>query len=149
MSTAARISVSAAVLLAGLVAAFSLRQDDPADGVSWLPKCTLNSLTGLYCPGCGNTRATRALLNGDLAGAWHQNAAFVVALPFLTWGAARLWIAWMFPGKLKPLPFSWKYHYSVILIVLVILFGVLRNFPQKPFNWLAPVPLSKMKAEGS
>lgn len=28
------------------------------------PPCTLHSLTGLYCPGCGGTRALAALLRG-------------------------------------------------------------------------------------
>lgn len=28
--------------------------------------CVFQSLTGLYCPGCGGTRAVRSLLKGDL-----------------------------------------------------------------------------------
>lgn len=142
MSRAAKVSLSAAFILVGLVALLSLRRENLADGVFWLPKCSLHLWTGLYCPGCGNTRATQALLHGDLAGAWRQNAFFVVALPFLLFGAARLWVGWVFPGKLRPLPFAWRYTYSAILIALVVLFGILRNFPQEPFAALAPVPLA-------
>ena len=32
----------------------------------YLFPCVLHSLTGLYCPGCGGTRAFRALLAGNL-----------------------------------------------------------------------------------
>nr|WP_024837284.1 DUF2752 domain-containing protein [Clostridium sp. 12(A)] len=30
------------------------------------PPCLFQSLTGLYCPGCGGTRAVLSLLSGDL-----------------------------------------------------------------------------------
>lgn len=143
MSTAAKISLTAALCLAGLIAAFALRQDDLSDGVIWLPRCTLHSVTGLHCPSCGNTRAAKALLNGDLVGAFRQNPAFVIALPFLALGALRLWIAWVFPALLRPLPFTWRYAYSVALIGLVVLFGVVRNIPVEPFTFLAPEPVKK------
>lgn len=147
MSVAAKISLSAAIFLIGVIAASSLRNASPGDSVPWLPKCTLNLWTGLYCPGCGNTRATQALLRGDVVEAARQNIAFVIALPFLLFGAARLWMGWVFPGRLKPLPFDWKYSYSIILVGLVVLFGFLRNLPQEPFSRLAPVPVTHAQDE--
>ena len=143
MPTAAKLSITAALVLGGLIAAFSLRSSDSAAEVSWLPRCSLHEFTGLHCPSCGNTRATYALLHGDIAGAFRQNAAFVIALPFLAFGAARVWMACVFPGKLKPLPFRWRYSYSILLIGLVVLFGVLRNLSFKPFVHLAPEPVKK------
>ena len=31
-----------------------------------MPQCTFNKVTGLYCPGCGGTRATIALFRGQI-----------------------------------------------------------------------------------
>jgi hypothetical protein len=141
MPTAGKWAVTVAVGLIGIVLAFSLSRTDLGAENHFLPKCSLHSLTGLYCPGCGNTRATQALLSGDLAGAAKQNIVFVIALPFLIFGAVRTWIQWVYPGHLRPLGFRWRYSYSVFLIALIVGFTILRNVPLSPFSWLAPVPL--------
>ena len=33
--------------------------------ISWFPPCAFFTRTGLYCPGCGGTRALKSLLRGD------------------------------------------------------------------------------------
>jgi len=38
-----------------------------------LPECPLHRLTGLYCAGCGGTRAIHALLHGDVAACFRLN----------------------------------------------------------------------------
>ena len=48
---------------------------------SWL--CPIHAVTGLYCPGCGLTRAGLALLQLDPTTAVHQNALLLVVLPLL------------------------------------------------------------------
>jgi len=79
--------------------------------VAWLalqlpwPVCTFRRLTGFPCLTCGATRASLALLHGDLAAAWRLNplvfaAAWAVAcfdlyaLVVLSSGARRLRISW-------------------------------------------------------
>ncbi|MCG8600617.1 MAG: DUF2752 domain-containing protein [Verrucomicrobiales bacterium] len=145
MPAAAKWSLTFAVLLVGLVLASYLLRADLGAGNHFLPKCVLKSLTGLNCPGCGNTRAAQALLRGDVAGAVQQNVLFIVSLPFLFYWGAKTWVNWVFPGTWKPIPFfqnlRWKQRYSVALIILLIAFSVLRNVPIPPFTWLAPVPV--------
>lgn len=149
MPTAGKWVVTIAVGLLGMVLALYLSRTDLGAENHFLPKCSLHSLTGLYCPGCGNTRATQALLSGDLSGAVRQNISFVIALPFLLFGAARTWIRWVYPGCLRSLEFRWRYSYSVSLIALIVAFTVLRNIPSSPFSWLAPVPLNSGDSSGN
>lgn len=127
------------VVMAGL--ALYLRGIDLGRPSGWLPGCGFRGLTGLYCPGCGNTRASHALLHGDLLEATRQNVFFVLALPFLLFWAARSWIEWIFPNFLKPLPFRWKREYSLGIVAALVAFWVLRNLPFLPFSWLAPDPV--------
>src|SRR4051812_33540396 len=46
-----------------------------------LPPCPLHALTGLYCPGCGATRAAHQLLHGHVAAAFNLNPLVFVAVP--------------------------------------------------------------------
>ena len=57
--------------------------------------CAFHSLTGLYCPGCGGTRAVRELLYGDLRMSFQYHplvlyGAAVVLLELVSWGASRV-----------------------------------------------------------
>src|SRR5271163_1548576 len=59
------------------------------------PQCLLYHATGLYCAGCGATRALFALLHGRMLEALHDNALFVLALPlFLGLAGSQAWSAW-------------------------------------------------------
>ncbi|WP_407990091.1 DUF2752 domain-containing protein [Kitasatospora sp. CMC57] len=72
-----------AVSAAGAVGAWHLRSRDPHLAGQLLPFCPWHRLTGLACPACGATRMTYDLLHGDLAAAWADNAALLLALPLL------------------------------------------------------------------
>ncbi len=135
--------VATVAALGVLVAlALYLRFNEGGAQGAFLPDCMLHELTGLHCPGCGNTRVAYALLNGDVWQAIQNNVLTVFALPILGWGAVHLWMGWMYPGKLRPITW-WKPLHTYLLVAIVFGFGILRNVPVKPFNWLAPVPVSK------
>jgi hypothetical protein len=92
------------------------------------PPCPLRSLTGLDCPLCGATRATHALLQGDVVRALDLNALYVLALPVL----AVLVAWWAWTGRAAPVTERRAVRWAVV--VLVVAFAVARNLP--PFTVL-------------
>jgi hypothetical protein len=114
-------------LVAGCVA---LRFVDPAGGPTI---CPFKAWTGLDCPGCGATRALHQLLNGHLVTALSLNAPFVVAVPFVVW-----WFVARVAGRFDHTIRAPSLTPSVVrvLIVVLLVFGVVRNLPMQPFAWL-------------
>lgn len=55
------------------------------------PGCTFRKLTGLACPGCGGTRALRALISGEPWVAICHNPFIIVSLPILLTEYIRSW----------------------------------------------------------
>jgi hypothetical protein len=100
---------------------------------NFYPICQFHLLTGLYCPGCGATRASYQLLHGNLMAALHDNALYVVSLAAL---AARG--VWFLKRR--------HYHQPVghfipptalwVFLGVALVFVVLRNMPE--FSFLAP-----------
>ena len=131
LSVATRRQLSQAVLwlIAGGAAVAFLYFVNPA-GFPFLPACPLYTLTGLHCPGCGMTRATHALLHGQLLAALRFNVLFTVGLPVLA--VAGLW-CWL-RGRVLP----WSPAATWWTMGSLIAFGVARNIPAAPFCWLAP-----------
>jgi hypothetical protein len=105
-------------------------------GDTWLPDCPLKTATGLDCPGCGMTRALRAVAHGDLGVAADQNVLLVIALPVLL----VAWAAWLVRDlgltRARPLRWTWK-PLTPVLMSLIFGFWVLRLLPFAPFDWLA------------
>lgn len=100
-----------------------------------LPPCMFHELTGLYCPGCGSTRATRRLLCGDLAGAFRYNPLLVVLLPVIA-----VQLVFFFYDLLRD---SFPYRrgsatLAFVCFTLIVVFMVARNLPFECFEWLRP-----------
>ena len=106
------------------------------------PQCLLYNATGLYCAGCGATRALYALLHGRLLDALHDNVLFVAALPVLLYvvatHAARTWRANAWPRvHVQPRRVLWS---GTGVFALMVAFMVIRNLPGPAFEWLKPLP---------
>ena len=102
----------------------------------WLPRCMFHQMTGLYCPGCGATRALSAMLQGDVLASLHNN---LLLFPLLAL------IAYLF---MKPQT-TFKRPVAVAIIAIIVAFTVLRNIPVAPFTYLAPIPLHASGQTGS
>ena len=130
---AVRRPLAAPVLATGalLAGCIVVRTVDPAGGP---PICPFKAWTGLDCPGCGATRAAHQLLNGHLVAALDLNAMLVVAAPILAWWAGA-WLLHGYGGPRIPIPRLSPTALRIAIVVLV-LFGVVRNLPFQPFSWL-------------
>jgi hypothetical protein len=121
-----------AALAAGAV--WALRTFDPNQPGSPFLACVFHQVTGLYCPGCGGTRAMHALVHFDLPGALAMNALPFIAAPLLGVLALRE------TTTLPPTAARWTRFVANpwFWVALVGGFTVLRNLPWAPFAALAP-----------
>ncbi len=97
--------------------------------------CVSRELTGLYCSGCGMTRAVLSLLKLDFYQAFRYNAFSVILIPILFFYFYGEVYAYCFNEKnfiAQKIPMM----FWVVIIVLMLIYGVLRNIPC--FAFLAP-----------
>lgn len=93
--------------------------------------CIFHELTNFYCPGCGITRMFFAILKFDFYQAFRYNPlVFILLICFIIYKLINL------KFKIK-LP---KYT-SYVLLVIVILYGILRNIDT--FGFLKPTTLQQ------
>jgi hypothetical protein len=104
--------------------------------LSLLPPCPFHAFTGLYCPGCGSTRAIFQLLQGNLIAAFRYNPLTVVFL--FTLLAYSLFYVWTRMTKKPFSGFFLKPLWIWLLLAVILLFWILRNIPVYPFTVLAP-----------
>lgn len=133
-TTIERILAASAIFVAS-AATFFVAFFNPVTA-GFFPVCPLYSMTGLYCPGCGLTRGFHALFHGDILGALDYNVFVpVYFLMFAYLGISLFLIAAR--GRGLPLKLA-KPFYAYGFVALLLVFGVVRNFPFYPFNVLAP-----------
>ena len=132
-------TVAGLALVGGLT--LYLKAHDPGESPDRFVPCISQKITGLYCSGCGSTRAAHELLNLNILAACQKNIAFVVAIPFIVVGGTVVWSRWMFPEK--------RFWYESVLrkiskampiwvLLVIIVYGLIRNIPTEPFSFLMP-----------
>jgi hypothetical protein len=105
------------------------------------PQCLLYNATGIYCAGCGATRAIYALLHGRVIEALHDNALFIAMLPFLLYVAGShalaAWRTNAWPAINVDVPKLMRR--GIVFFLVMMVFMILRNLPGAPFDWLKPL----------
>ena len=87
--------------------------------------CPLHRLTGLWCPLCGGTRATRELIHGDRWGALGYNPFALVVEALVVLLLVR-WLVSSVRGRPRQLITGRE---GVLLGVALAVFAVVRNLP--------------------
>lgn len=105
------------------------------------PPCSLRYFTGLYCPGCGITRALHSALNLRFTDAFSYNLLWPLIILFVSM-SFYMWYSFLITGKNPFVPFNrfFRKHPSVAYLVVIVLFAfwILRNIPVYPLTILAP-----------
>ncbi|MCW5962647.1 MAG: DUF2752 domain-containing protein [Bryobacterales bacterium] len=125
-----------AVMIAGISGALGLLYWFPP-ATSWFyPPCMIRAASGLYCPGCGATRALHSLLHGDLQLAAQHNLLLIALLPALTTFVLVQAVSLAREGRWKNVRIPG--FLPALLLVVMLVFAFVRNLP---FDWarvLAP-----------
>lgn len=97
---------------------------------SLLPACPFYATTGLWCPGCGLTRATHALMNGDLSRAMRLNIFIIPVWVALT-TIYGLWLGRSLGLTNKRTGDFLSRHTRAVFVAIgvALTFGVIRNLP--------------------
>lgn len=97
--------------------------------------CVFHEITGYYCPGCGITRCIFSIIRCDLYDAFCYNELVFILLPFLFIYEIYMVYLYIFDKKdniINKIPnYIW-----IILIIIVITFGIIRNLDC--FSFLQP-----------
>lgn len=115
---------TAGLLVAAVLAALLMQ------AYHWTIPCPVRQITGLYCPGCGNTRATLALLRLDLQAVFAYNLMYFPEVFYLIWVYANVCRNYIRYGKLT-YGTRWL-KWDVAFLIILILWTVIRNVMMLP-----------------
>ena len=123
------------VLLAG--AAYLYLRGDEGAGIP----CPTFYLTGLYCAGCGSSRALQSILHLELYQAFRYNPVMVLLLPFIAAYFCAVAVSYVKHGR-NTVDAKLPFRIVFVIVVIVLVYSVARNIPVFPFTWLRPTVVS-------
>ena len=95
--------------------------------ITVFPPCPFYRLTGYYCPGCGGTRAVRALFRGHLAASffYHPLVPYAAAVYLYFMGSQSIE---RLSHKKLPIGMRYRNGYAWAALIILILHFLVRNF---------------------
>ena len=118
-----------------LISSIVLFRHNPAGSIVF-PPCPFHALTGLYCPGCGSLRAVHQLFHGNLGSAFGLNPLMIIVLPFMGYSFVSYGMITFGKQSLTIMPAP--AYLGWLMLIVIVLYGILRNIPYYPFYLLAP-----------
>ncbi|WP_071592908.1 DUF2752 domain-containing protein [Pleurocapsa sp. PCC 7319] len=109
---------------------------NPADPNKIYPPSLSREWGGFYCPGCGMLRALHQLLHGNWQSALRFNPLLIICLPYLIYWITPYFVKYFYRINLYTI--HYKNLQIIVTILVILVYGVLRNIPSPIFLWLVP-----------
>lgn len=101
------------------------------------PSCPFYHFTGLYCPGCGSSRAVYQIVHGNFLYALNLNPLMILSIPFVFY-LLMCSLNIKIKGRVIFKRIVFTKNFYVILVAGIVLYWIIRNIPVYPFLILAP-----------
>jgi len=125
------------LVLGGLLAAILL---------SRLPFCPMAGVLGIPCPGCGLTRATLALLHGDVRGAFRLHPLVFVLTPLFVWSVSAAALDYVRGPQARAKPRLWFSSRTATLLASTLLIATLGVWGVRFLGYLGgPAPVVTLR----
>ena len=83
------------------------------------PGCMWDVFFGIYCPGCGGTRAVKALMDGHIAESFLYHPAVLYGVILYAVFMITHTLEFLTGGRIKGIRFRSQYLYGAIILILV------------------------------
>lgn len=116
------------IVLAGMTVIYLKKRGITVEWLlSFLPSCVFHSMTGLYCPGCGGTRAVLELMKGHLLQSlWYHPIVLYVVILYIRYLLEHI-VRWLSSGK-YPIICGYRSWYGYGAAVIIIVNLIIKNF---------------------
>jgi Protein of unknown function (DUF2752) len=111
-----------------------------------VPFCPMAGLLGVPCPGCGLTRATLALLHGNVREALHLHPLVFVLAPAFAWAMASAALSYVRGAATLRDPNPWFSSRAASLLASALLLATLGVWGVRFFGYLGgPAPVVTLR----